>query len=205
MRTGISLLKDVPQLSPEFLLKGVSGFARRDWGMALSNLWITIEQITEFLWERHVLGSLPTENRIPGRQDQLKDTRTWTAANRHELLASMSVYSENELRHLYAARKARNDLSHRGHHPSEQAASSAYEGVLALLRCATGSKPIPLSSLKLADHSISDPFTAMEARLEGVKFWMDFPKLPGEEDMEKEEAAARRLKHLASAGAAGKH
>src|SRR5205814_2165744 len=107
-------------LSPEFLLKGVSGIARRDWGVALSNLWITIEQLTEVLWQRDVLRPMQSdENRIAGRSDQLKDTRTWTAANRHELLHLKGIVSDTALRHLYHARKARNDLSHRGTHPTE--------------------------------------------------------------------------------------
>jgi hypothetical protein len=84
---GFALLKSAPQLSPEFLLKGISGIARRDWGVALSNLWIIIEQLTEALWQRDVLAPAQSDqNRIPGRADQLKDTRTWTAANRHEIL-----------------------------------------------------------------------------------------------------------------------
>ena len=48
-RIGFRLLKMVPHLSPEFLLKGVSGIARRDWGIGLSNFWITTEQLTELL------------------------------------------------------------------------------------------------------------------------------------------------------------
>jgi hypothetical protein len=59
MADGLAALATVPQLSGEFLLKGVSGIARRDWGRALSNLWITIEQLTGFLWEREVLANLP--------------------------------------------------------------------------------------------------------------------------------------------------
>jgi hypothetical protein len=58
---GFKILKLAPQLSPEFLLKGVSGIARRDWGIGLSNLWISIEQLTESLWQREILEPLKSE------------------------------------------------------------------------------------------------------------------------------------------------
>ena len=187
---GFALLKLVPQLSPEFLLKGVSGIARRDWGVGLSNLWISVEQLTECLWQREVLNLLPSrKGHIAGRQDQLKDTRTWTAANRHELLHSKGAISSTALRDLYVARKARNDLSHRGTHPGEASAHATYRATLALFKCAVGEKVIPLSGLNLENHSLSDPFKPREHRMLDPKYWMEIPKLPGEEELELEEAA----------------
>lgn len=189
---GFALLKSVPQLSPEFLLKGVSGIARRDWGVALSNLWITVEQLTEALWQRDVLMPVQSdEDRITGRVDQLKDTRTWTAANRHELLHLKNIVSDTALRHLCFARRARNDLSHRGAHPTETAAHSAYSATLALLQAAVGTVDIPLASLNLSDHSLSDPFKPRESRGLDPQYWMAIPKLPGEAELEREEACAR--------------
>lgn len=74
---GISALSRIPELSAEFLLKGVTGFARRDWGTALSNLWIAVEQLTNHLWTLHVINPEKGEDdRIPGRKDQLTDART---------------------------------------------------------------------------------------------------------------------------------
>lgn len=71
-RAGFCLLKLLPYVSPEFLLKGVSGIARRDWGMGLSNLWITIEQLTESLWRRDVLAPVKSGgDLIAGREGQL--------------------------------------------------------------------------------------------------------------------------------------
>lgn len=161
---GFALLKSVPQLSPEFLLKGVSGIARRDWGLALSNLWIIIEQLTEYLWQRHIIEPVQIEdNRIIGRLDQLRDNRTWSAANRHELLFSKGILSDAILRQLYVARKARNELSHRGTHPNEIAARSAYNAAVMLFQCIVGDEDIPLARVDLSDHSLSDPFKPHEA------------------------------------------
>ena len=192
-RDGFALLASVPRLSPEILLKGVSGIARRDWSVALSNLWINIEQLTETLWQRDILTPLQSDkNAIAGRSDQLKDTRTWTAANRHEVLHLKGILSDTALRHLYHARKARNDLSHRGSHPSEPAAQAAYAATLALLQSAIGTADIPLAGLNLADHSLSDPFKPREIQAIDARYWMEIPKLPGEAELEQQEARDRK-------------
>jgi hypothetical protein len=190
---GFALLKLATHLSPEFLLKGVSGIARRDWGVGLSNLWVTIEQLTELLWRREVLEPLsPDESRIVGRIDQLRDTRTWTAANRHELLHVKGVVPAAALSDLHSARKARNDLFHSGTHPTEAAASAAYRATLALLQRVIGGADIPLLGLDLADHSLSDPFKPRDVRLlDDPQYWMEIPKLPGEAEIEQEEARHR--------------
>ncbi len=95
---------------------------------------------------------------------------------------------------LSVARKARNDLSHEGKHPSEGDSRSAYEGVCGLLSVAlTGERP-PLFGLDLANHALSDPFAPPE-RLKGEpEFWMEIPKLPGELELEKAEASLRARK-----------
>lgn len=49
LRTGRSVLERVPEISPEFLLKSVTGAARRDWAAALSNPWVVVEQVTSHL------------------------------------------------------------------------------------------------------------------------------------------------------------
>jgi hypothetical protein len=192
MADGLAVLATVPQLSGEFLLKGVSGIARRDWGFALSNLWITIEQLTGFLWEREVLACLPEgAERIDGQRDQLKDTRTWTAATRQEVLHHKGAISAATLRALYRARKARNELMHSGRHPAEPSALAAYGAMIDLLQVALPGRELALRHLDLADHALSDPFRPAEQRALDPQYWMPIPKLPGEEDLEREEAKAR--------------
>ena len=190
---GLKILNLTPQLSPEFLLKGISGIARRDWGVGLSNLWITVEQLTEALWVRHLLQPLADDqDRVPGRLDQLKDTRTWTAANRHEILHLKGLITKSTLQELYTARKSRNDLSHRGTHPSEASAKAAYAASLALLATVVGDIKIPLSKLDLSNHSISDPFKPKDRVVGEPQYWMPIPKLPGEDTLEKEEAEGHK-------------
>jgi hypothetical protein len=193
MKLGLDVFAAVPTLSGEFLLKGVSGIARRDWGAALVNLWIVVEQITSLLWNREVLQALAEETSIAGQRDQLKDTRTWTTANRHELLFQKTIIDHGTLRDLYVARKGRNELVHRGLHPSEVVARSAYSGVLSMLRIALAGREIPLFKMNIDDHSLSDPFKPIKPQvINNAKYWMEIKKLPGELELELEEAQNRQ-------------
>ncbi|MGV3635690.1 MAG: hypothetical protein ACO1NY_15185 [Pseudorhodoplanes sp.] len=191
MKVGLSALDDVTSLSGEFLLKGVTGIARRDWGAALANLWIVIEQITAFLWEKEIVSKLPVDQRIDGRREQLKDTRSWGAANRQELLHQKGVVATSILQNLYLARKSRNALVHRGAHPQEDAGRAAYAAATALLQIALGGRHLPLFDMNLDDHSLSDPFRPVEAKSISPQYWMPIPKLPGEEEIERDEASKR--------------
>lgn len=189
-KTGFDLLLRVPELTPEFLLKGVTGLARRDWGAALSNVWVVIEQLTAHLWTTHVLQPATAEGfGVPGRKDQLTDNRSWPAATKQELLYQKGVLTIDTLRALSIARKSRNELFHQGEHPDADAAQAALEAVKGLLVAATGASDLPIFRLNLSDHTLSDPFQPIR-REEPlvVEYWMPIPKLPGEEDIEREEA-----------------
>lgn len=189
MVAGRALLDVVPELSGEFFLKGATGIARRDWATALSNLWIVVEQITSNIWVHKVLGPARSPNEITGRLDQLADPRTWTIAVRHELLHQIGIIPAKALATLSVARKARNALAHRGKHPAEADAQAAYASALAILQIAVENLPIPLRNLDLNDHATSDPFQAREPERLEPTHWMEIPKLPGEAELERLEAA----------------
>jgi hypothetical protein len=190
MKNGRDILNTVPELSGEFLLRGTTGIARRDWNMALANLWIVIEQLTSSLWTKHVVTTAKAGDRIDGRIDQLQDTRTWTVSTRQELLFQLGILTTDVLRDLSSARRARNALAHSGKGPSADFAQAALRAALHLLEVASG-REIPLSQLNLADHILSDPFLPRgESKIE-PQYWISIPKLPGEADLERLEAAMR--------------
>ena len=193
MRAGRSVLERVPEISPEFLLKGVTAVARRDWAAALSSLWIVIEQITSHLWEQRVLTPARAEHFVIGRIDQLADSRTWTVATRHELLHQIGALPEAVLSELAIARRARNALAHRGQHPGEAESRSAYGSTLSLLQIACEALPIPLKDVDLTDHTISDPFVPRDPSPGEPTHWMPIPKLPGEAELERLEAFERSV------------
>lgn len=192
MAKGLDVLARIPALRGEYLLKGSAGIARRDWGAALSNLWITSEQILSALWEREVITPTCSIDQSKSRRDQLNDTRTWTASARIEMLYQKSVLDPTTVSYLSSARKARNELAHNGVHPTESAALAAFEAVRNLMWVALHEKDVPLFDLDLSDHALSDPFSPPKRIIVEPTHWMAIPKLPGEEELEKAEAASGR-------------
>ena len=84
-----------------------------------------------------------------------------------------------------------NELMHSGRHPAESSALAAYAATTELLQAALLGREPALCHLDLADHALSDPFGPADPRPLDPKYWMPIPKLPGEEDLEREEAKAR--------------
>lgn len=190
MKEGLGVLDRVPVLSGEYLLKGTTGIARRDWGAALANLWIATEQLISELWARDIVKPALLGDRSKARRDQLNDTRTWTAAARAELLLQKGVIDLPTFKLISVARKARNDLSHVGKPPRQSEAQAAYDGFCGLLSFALNGERPKLFDLNLSDHALSDPFAP--PRMEGQpEFWMEIPKLPGELELERAETRLR--------------
>lgn len=181
---GSDLLRQLPELTPEYLLTGVSAFAHRDWSAVLSNLAISLEQITSHLWKREVIWDSELR-RISGRKEQLEDARTWTAAARQELLHQKDVIDRDTLAALFAARQARNHLVHRGQAPDEKAAKAALVALQGLLEKAAFARPVPLFRVNLNDHALMEPFARAESKRKPTHF-MTIPELPGEGEINRE-------------------
>jgi hypothetical protein len=189
--SGRKILDQIPELGGEFLLRGATGFARRDWGVALANLWIVVEQMTSHLWKRCIVDVAREDPRVPGRIDSLDDNRTWTVGVRHEVLFQRNLLSQSAFEHLNSARKARNRLSHSGKHPDEDAARAALNSVMELFPVLIPDLEIPFLALALEDHGLSDPFEPNDPKILDPQYWMEIRKLPGEQELELLEAKAR--------------
>ena len=191
MRIGLSALSKIEAVRGEYLLRGTTAIARRDWGAALANLWIVVEQLLSTLWETKVVAPTAKIDGSKARRSQLDDTRTWTASARIEMLWQKGVLDQELFRSLGEARKARNALSHIGEPPAEAAAQAAYQAVTGLLRAALPEHHLPVYDLDLSNHQVTDPMSPPD-RLGGEpQFWMAIPKLPGEEELERLEARLR--------------
>jgi len=195
MRTGLATMKRLEPMRGEYLLKGATGLARRDWGSALINLWIVTEQLLEALWSREIVEPTRALDNSRARKDQLNDHRAWTAATRIEMLHQKGLLDLPTLTALSKARKARNDLAHGGKHPSQNDTDACYSGIGSLIRVVLNDT-IPLLQLNLADHALSDPFTPKHTGPIEPEFWMEIPKLPGEEELEKAEARLFANRHI---------
>lgn len=190
MSTGRAILSRVGEMRGEFLLRGATGLARRDWGIALSNLWIVVEQVLSHLWEHHVVIPTRLIDDSKSRKDQLEDTRTWTASARIEMLFQKNVLDAILVSQLAQARKARNLLSHRGIQATDSDAKSAFSAVLGLISTSLDGERFPLMDMDLSNHSLTDPFSSPKSPLNPTH-WMEIPKLPGELELERAEAKLR--------------
>src|SRR5690606_22754627 len=93
---------------------------------------------------------------------------------------------------LSVARKSRNSLSHTGKSPSEDCALAAYSALMELIQLAAPDCDIPLLRMDIRDHLISDPFVPRQNKKINPTHWMEIPKLPGEEELEKLEIKNRK-------------
>jgi hypothetical protein len=155
-RTGNDLLTKLPNVSPTLLLRGVTEMRYHNLTDALSNLWIVVEQLTELLWQDVFLAR--NENHpipdIPNRRRSLdEDTRTWSMSVKHELLFQKKIISAAVYAKIHPARKARNDLVHKGLRPNADLVENLFSGILDLVHSATGSDP---SDLRAVDMRIQD-------------------------------------------------
>ena len=189
--TGHKVLECIPSVGSEYLLRGATGYARRDWGVALANFWIVVEQITSHLWGHIVIQGAKNDQPVTGRIDNLEDNRTWTISVRHEVLFQRGALPLAAFEELNSARKARNKLSHSGVHPDEGAARAALNSVRELFKTVFPDIDIPFLKLNLDDHGLSDPFRPKDTGPINPKYWMEIKKLPGERELEKLEANAR--------------
>jgi len=142
---GERILKKIPNLSPKFLAKGITEIRYKNWDLVLSNLWITSEQIIDFLWHNVFLTTdkFQPESGISGRIPSLKDdSRTWSAVVKQEILYQNRIITEDVFSNLYNARKVRNKLVHEGKPVERNIALGLYDAVKKLLNIATGEKYI---------------------------------------------------------------
>ncbi|WP_060873450.1 hypothetical protein [Myroides odoratus] len=135
--SGNLILQKIPNLTPKFLLRGITEFRYKNWDLVLSNLWITVEQIIDYLWHYKFLSNAifhPFED-IPNRKKSMKDdSRTWTASIKQEILFQSKILTEDILKNLSEARKARNKLVHEGKAVDQEIATSILKTTFKLIQ-----------------------------------------------------------------------
>lgn len=133
--TGLKVLQDIPNFSPEFLIRGITELYYRNWSTALSNLWITVEQIIDFIWNQKIINDLnfniPT---LANRKESMqKDNRTWASSVKQEILYQVGVLNKETYTMIYPARQARNKLIHEGMGVPEKVVHDLFKGIISLL------------------------------------------------------------------------
>jgi hypothetical protein len=71
LKTGEKIFVKIRNLTPTFLITGFTELKYNNWSTALSNLWICIEQLTDFLWkeriipqQKNVMAEFPTGSNL---------------------------------------------------------------------------------------------------------------------------------------------
>ncbi len=195
MERGKRFRERFPRVSLVYVLRGVSALVRHDWVLALSSLWIAVEQAVSQLWNDTIASgkkSRTPDRDIPGRRNSLrKDTRAWSTSARLENLYQLGIISDSTHCNLAIARKARNDLSHDGQFPSQSIVEHAYRGLIDLFRVSLDLEEYSiLSGLeKYINFTMADiytmgavpPIPIDEAASDFAHSWFyPIPSLPGE-------------------------
>ncbi|PCI44796.1 MAG: hypothetical protein COB41_03340 [Proteobacteria bacterium] len=136
---GMSVIGAINNFSSFFLLHGYTAMAYQNRSDALASLWIVVEQLTSFLWEKKFLSNPKFHPAsIKKRRDSMKDNRTWSTAIKHELLWQTGLLSEGSFVALTSARKQRNNLVHDGKIPDFSVIRSLWESLSELFQSASG-------------------------------------------------------------------
>lgn len=149
---GESILKAIDNLTPSVLARGITEIRYKNWSLALSSLWITVEQLTDYLWKSKFMtnSGMQPDNEISGRIKAMKqDHRTWPSSVKQELLFQVGVFDSFVFERLYPARQARNRLVHDGKEVSEIIVKNLFMAVVKLICISLDKSDVPISDLNL--------------------------------------------------------
>lgn len=138
LSTGKQMISRLNNISTFYLITGVTEFMYGNWSSAVSNLWIIVEQMTDYLWLYEFLTDTTKNPEIPTRLSSLRqDNRTYSISVKQEILFQIGIISADLYSDLYMIRKARNKLVHDGYMLGEDVATKLYNAVNTLLQIGT--------------------------------------------------------------------
>ena len=146
---GQQVIQSIHNFSPFFLLNGYTAMRYRNIGDALNNLWITVEQLTEYLWAEFYKRNFATfSDRVVKCHDYLKSKKQlkniWA---KHQQLRLSKIISKNCQISLSNARMKRNDLVHKGIVPSLETIEELWKVIPELLEVASNTQQLGLRKL----------------------------------------------------------
>ena len=129
---GSKIVSSIPNLSTYHLLNGITELKHSSWSSALTFLWIIVEEITDYLWEKEVIEKVTGDN-AKKRKEILKDTRSYTMAVKQEFLLQIGIIDIELYDILFKTRQVRNKLIHEGKMISKNDAMLLYDAIKRLL------------------------------------------------------------------------
>lgn len=172
LEKGNKIMSKIDNLSSKFLIRGITEIKYNNWDLVLSNLWITVEQLTDYLWLNHFLKkeSFHPKNEIDGRIKSMKeDNRTWSTSVKQELLFQNGILTDDIISKLHPARKSRNKLVHEARSVPKKVALDLFEGIKLMLQLASGKSENDL--LKLPQNSLIEQFAKSDFDRDFYKDW----------------------------------
>ena len=146
---GQQVIRAIHNFSPFFLLNGYSAMVYRNNSDALNNLWITVEQLTAYLWDDQYVKNKP---RLPAHVVRChnclgKKNRLGRIGAKQLLLGLSKIISRDCYRALRQARTKRNNLVHDGIAPDIQILEALWKALPELIELASGIGPLGLRKL----------------------------------------------------------
>jgi hypothetical protein len=148
-RQGHQVIQSIVSFSPLFLLNGYTAMVYRNNSDALNNLWITVEQLTEYLWGEQYLknrSSFPAYVAKAHSKPKIKKT-LGRISTKHKLLCLSNIFSKDCYRVLSRVRRKRNDLAHEGVVPDSDLIERLWSVLPELIEVASGTGPLGLRRL----------------------------------------------------------
>lgn len=136
LELGSRILSQIDNLTPKFLIRGITEISYKNWDLVLSNLWITVEQLIDCIWFNVFLKDdiFHTNISVDGRKSSFReDNRTWSNSVKQEILYQSKLIDEEIISKLSPARRARNKLVHEGKGVSQKVAIDLFHAVQLLI------------------------------------------------------------------------
>lgn len=135
---GQQVIQSMSSFSPLFLLSGYTAMVYRNNSDALNNLWITVEQLTERVWDEKYMKNRSGFPNSVAKAHAERKKRLDHIFTKHELLGISSIFSEDCVRILSLARKSRNDLAHEGSLPASELIEQLWSVLPELIEVGSG-------------------------------------------------------------------
>lgn len=146
---GQCVIKSINSFSPIFLLSGYTAMVYRNNSDALNNLWITVEQLTEHIWNEQYLKKKDNfpEKVAKAHLKAERQKKLSLISIKHELLHLSGIFSNDCYRALNCARRKRNTLAHAGVVPDSGLIEQLWNVMPELIKVASDSEARGLKKL----------------------------------------------------------
>ena len=137
-KKGEKIVSSIPNLSTYHLINGITEYNYQNWNSSLTYLWIVIEELVDWLWEKRIIDCVGESDISKSRISMLEDHRTYTTSVKQEVLCQREVINSALYSDLFQIRQARNKLIHEGKVISMDIAAKTYDCVEKLLFIVSG-------------------------------------------------------------------